>query len=295
MAMYTYAPTVLPHDDFDAWTDAQVLREAMKGLGTDEDAIIDLLTHRTCSQRLEIVDIYKTQYGRDVIEDLKDELKGDFEKVILALMSPFDVYLAKQLQQAMSGAGTEESTLIEILYPLPPEHMDKIKSAFKNITDNDLESAIDNETSGHFKKLLVSLSTGNRDTSEDIDDDLAAEDAQIWQDAGEGKWGTDESAFLSILATRSFAQLRKTFDKYQELTSNTIEHAIESETSGDTQMGFLAIVKCARNMPAYFAQRLYDAMKVREILKLFTHTDTKNCFLGGVRKFRDKISLFNQI
>lgn len=261
MAAYTYAPTVEPNSDFEAWTDAQVLREAMKGLGTDEDAIIDLLTHRSINQRLEIAEIYKTQFGRDLIDDLKSELRGNFEDVIVALLTPTIDFLAKNLHKAMSGAGTNEKTLIEIMYTVSPIEMDDLKSAYKKLYGKSLEDAVKSETGGHFRKLLISLTTGRRDFLCDVDDDMAADDAKNLMDAGEGQWGTEESVFLSILATQSFPQLRKTFDEYLNLTSRTIEHAIESELSGDIKMGLLFIVKCARNMPAFFAERLYESMK----------------------------------
>lgn len=47
-----------------------------------------------------------------------------------------------------------------------------------------------------------------------IDRNLAKEDAQKLFQAGEKKLGTDESAFLSILAVRHHFQLRATFEEY---------------------------------------------------------------------------------
>ncbi len=55
---------------------------------------------------------------------------------------------------------------------------------------------------------------GAREENTTADMAKATREAQELYQAGERKWGTDESKFNLILATRSQAQLKATFDEY---------------------------------------------------------------------------------
>ena len=60
--------------------------------------------------------------------------------------------------------------------------------------------------------------------------------------AGQAVWGTEEAEMNAILCLTSPGQLRKTIEKYEELTGGTtMEEAIRSECSGALQEGYLAI------------------------------------------------------
>ncbi|XP_036120998.1 annexin A11 isoform X2 [Molossus molossus] len=196
--------TITDAPGFDPLRDAEVLRKAMKGFGTDEQAIIDCLGSRSNKQRQQILLSFKTAYGKDLIKDLKSELSGNFEKTILAMMKTpilFDVY--------------------------------EIKEAIK----------------------------GNRDESTNVDMSLVQRDVQELYAAGENRLGTDESKFNAILCSRSRAHLVAVFNEYQRMTGRDIEKSICREMSGDLEQGMLAVVKCLKNTPAFFAERLNKAMR----------------------------------
>ena len=111
--------------------DAQGLRKAMKGLGTDEKAIIKIIANRTNAQRLEIKEIYEQTFKRDLIKDFKSELSGNFEKAVLALFVPPIEFDVDQLYTAMKGLGTNEDTLIEIISSRDEDHLNQIKLKYK--------------------------------------------------------------------------------------------------------------------------------------------------------------------
>ncbi|XP_019645089.1 PREDICTED: annexin A6-like [Branchiostoma belcheri] len=263
-SMADFQGTIFPAEDFDAEVDAEALHEAMKGWGTDEDLIIDVLANRSNAQRLEIREKFKQMYGEHLIDRLKSELKGDFEDVVVALLTPPIEYLARCMKSAMKGMGTDEQALIEILCTKNNQEIEELKATYAEVFDGgSLEDDIESETSGHFKRLLVSLCNAGREEGDenDVDDGLAEEDATEIYDAGEGQRGTDESKFNSVLALRSFPHLHVMFEKYLELSGNSIDNMIDEECDGAIKDGYMAIVYCVRNIPGFFAKRINDACK----------------------------------
>ncbi|XP_024945851.1 annexin B10 isoform X2 [Cephus cinctus] len=254
-------PTLKPAADFNAAEDGVALRTAMKGFGTDEQAIIDILTARSNEQRQRISNFFTQEYGRNLIEDLKSELGGHFEDVIVALMIPPVDYMAKQLHKAMDGIGTEEETLVEILCSRDNREIAEIVEAYERLYDRPLAEHLCSETSGDFRRLLTLIVTGVRNGNNDVHPERARESAEMLYNAGEAKLGTDEEIFNKILAHECFAQLRLIFEEYKSISGRTIEQALRDEISGELKDAMLAIVECVQSPPAFFAKRLRKAME----------------------------------
>ncbi|KAF8563518.1 hypothetical protein P879_08701 [Paragonimus westermani] len=260
--MKTFNPTLKPYPYFKPEEDCEKLRKAMKGLGTDEKAIIDVLGHRTADQRAQLVQKYKAMFGKDLIADLKSELTGHFEDVVLAMCCTLDELDARELRRAMEGAGTDEETLIEILCSRSNAQIRKIKETYSKLfRGRDLEKDLISETHGHFKRILVSLVQANRDENPQVDFNAVQADARALYDAGEKQLGTDESVFNRILVSKSEAHVRAVLDAYSSVGKKDIEEALKSEMHGDLLRSFLAITRCIRNKPKYFAKQLKEAME----------------------------------
>uniref|UniRef100_A0A673YTH1 Annexin n=1 Tax=Salmo trutta TaxID=8032 RepID=A0A673YTH1_SALTR len=244
-------PTIMPCEDFDVAADIKALRKACKGLGTDEQVIIDVLTNRCAAQRMEIKQAYFDKYGNELVDVLKSELGGNFENAVVAMLDPPVVYAVKELRRAMKGAGTDEDTLVEIL----------CTATNAVLHERDLESDIEGDTSGDVRNLLTALLQGTRDESYNVDEGLAEADATALFEAGEGSFGTDESTFNFILAKRNYLQLQATFKVYEQLSGTEILDAIDNEVSGTLKGCYITLVRVAKNPQLYFARRLNEAMK----------------------------------
>ncbi|XP_005804414.1 annexin A1 [Xiphophorus maculatus] len=251
--------TVTAAPNFNPSADAGVLEKAIKTKGVDEHTIIDVLVKRSNEQRQHIKEAYQQGYGKPLETELKKALKGDLEEVVLALLKTPAQYDAQQLKLAMKGLGTDEDTLIEILASRTNRQVLDIKKAYKEDYKKDLEEDIRSDTSGDFRTALLALCKAGR--TEGVNEQLIDSDARTLYEAGEGRKGKDCSAFIEILTTRSALHLRKVFDRYSKYSKVDVAKAIDLEMKGDIESCLTAIVKCAGSRPAFFAEKLYLAMK----------------------------------
>ncbi|KAL5015707.1 hypothetical protein ScPMuIL_005296 [Solemya velum] len=253
--------TILPAgESFNAKEASKKLRRAMKGLGTDEDGIIDVLTGYCNTELQQIREEYKILYERCLHEDLSDELGGHFGKLVSYILMKREVFDAFCLRHAIEGTGTNEITLIELLSSRNNKQLKAIKLEYKRVFKKDLESDIINDTSGYFRKLLVDLAAADRDENEQIEAGLVREDAKALYKAGEAMFGTDESKFIEILGNRSVPHLHGVFDEYKKINPKGIEEAIISETSGDFQKGLLSVVTFVTDPLSYFATCFHETL-----------------------------------
>ncbi|KAK2823782.1 hypothetical protein Q7C36_020382 [Tachysurus vachellii] len=253
--------TVKDKTGFNPHEDAAALRKAIEGLGTNEKVLIDILTQRSSAQRQQICKVYKDITGKCLVDDLKGDTDGNFERILVALVTPPAQFDMQEIKNAMQGAGTTESTLIEILASRSNHQIKALSDAYQQATGKALTSDLKSEVGGDFCKTLITLAEGKRDESKNVDAAKAKADAKALYEAGEKKWGTDEGKFIEILCRRSVPQLRQTLVEYKNLSGKTLQQSIESEMSGDLENVLVAVVKCVKSVPAYMAELLHKSMK----------------------------------
>ncbi|VDP69765.1 unnamed protein product [Echinostoma caproni] len=257
-----YEPTLRPFPRFDVVQDCERLNKAMKGFGTNEKTIIDIMGHRSVDQRTRIVDHYKLMFSKDLMAEFKSELSGYFLQCVEVLCHSAEDVDAIELRKAIRGHSTDEDTLLEILCTRSNAQVQRIKEAYNKIFfGRDLVVDIRNDTFGHFKQLLINQCSSERSESQQIDRNLAQKDAQRLFDASEKRLANTESQLNELLCTRSFLHMRFVFEAFARLASCEIEDALKKALTGDLLNSYLGLIRMIRNKPNYFAERLRQSMK----------------------------------
>ena len=247
--------------DFNPEQDCQVLRNAVHGIGTDEKAIINIIVNRNAAQRAEIRNCYKSCFGKDLIQRLKDDTSGNFKQVIAGMFMTPPEYDAYCLYKAMKGLGTSEGVLIEIIGTRTNEQLMAIKDVFEREYKGSLEKWIRGDTSGNFRNLLIALLQCDRSTNPNPDPNMCQADAQALYQAGEGRWGTDEPTFIRIFSKRSAAEIAMINDFYIKQRGKGLLKAIDKEFSGDIKKLLETVVGGLLDPAGYFATRIREAVK----------------------------------
>ncbi|ESP02908.1 hypothetical protein LOTGIDRAFT_110615, partial [Lottia gigantea] len=233
------------------------LFKAMDGLGTDEQTIIDVIVTKKNQQRQEIRQKYKERYNKDVMLDLKSELSGDLQEVILGLMMTPSEYDVDCLHEAMSGMRTDESMLIDILATRTPER--NILKLYYLVVEykKDLEKHIKTETSGDFKELLLELVKGQRPQGDKVDDKITDDEAKKLNKNGKGKF--DKKHFKSIFTKYNNKQVPAIFEVYKKISDKDVLELIEENMKGDVKNGYICLVKSYEDPVDYYVERLHGA------------------------------------
>jgi len=242
-------------------TYVEQLSNSLKGVGTDEDSLINVTIQHPLKIRLKLRDQYKISYGRDLLDDLKSDLSSDFLDLMLALYTDVYEFDAEQCHKAIEGLGKNEDTLIEIIGTRPGWMLKKIKKEYKKKYNSELEEDIKSDISGDLGKLLISLLQCNRSKNKNPNIEKCKQIAEELYNAGEKKLGTDEPIFIKIFGNCSGPELMHIAREYHKLYRNSLLKAIDNEFSGDISNLIKTIFYANISPSEYFATRIKEAVK----------------------------------
>jgi len=236
---------------------AERIHKAIKGLGTDDQALVQEISSHTNEQLFKINLEYQKKYEKNLFEAIKSDTSGDYCDLLISLVMPFPDYRAFVVRKSIAGAGTDEHALIDVFAHATKQEIIDLRTAYEFVTNKNLEKELAEDLSGNFKKGILSLLHLFRDQGL-ANPSTAAHDAEEIYKKGEGKWGTDDDFFVKFFTTHSFDHLSLVDAEYKSKYGHSLVVAIQKETSGFYEKLLKALVT---PRDVYFATRINEAIK----------------------------------
>lgn len=226
--------------------EAECLFNAMKGLGTKESVLIEILCTKTGYELKILAQAFHKLYEKNLCDAVSGDTSGDFGKYLrlLAAGTRDDSYMvdkklahneATDLYKAGEDRmGTNESKFIRVLSSRNFLQLEETFNVYLEVSGgSDIEQAIQKELSGDFKTALLTTvkSVRNRPLyfAGLLREDMAG-------------FGTKDDRLMRHLITPSHIDLPKIKIEYQKMYGKSLYDAVKSELSGDYEKLFLRLI-----------------------------------------------------
>ncbi|XP_030492280.2 annexin D3 [Cannabis sativa] len=243
--------------------DANALKKAFHGWGTDEKTLIRILGHRNANQRRNIRHTYFQLYNESLIDRLSSELSGDFGKaIILWAYDPCerDAKLAREALENSKKSVEHLKIIVEMSCASSPDHLVGVRQAYTCLFHCSLEEDIaSNVSPSSLAKLLVAVVSSYRYDRDEVDSGIANLEASKLHEAIKTKQ-LDDDHVNWILSTRNFYQLRETFACYKTTYGNLIAQDILSCGNGKFESVLKVIICCLDSPEKHFAEVIRDSI-----------------------------------
>jgi hypothetical protein len=212
------------------------LRKAIKGLGTDENALIEII----CTRPPDTIEKIKKRYGemypgRNLIKDVEGDTSGNFRKILKSLLNANrhpDAYpnleecknCAKRLYEAGEKIlGTNEDVFTQIFTEKSPSEFICIAQLYHKLTKHTLLQAVQNEFSFDSKKCLIAIIYAILSPSEYF--------AKLIYKAIKGL-GTDDTTLIRVMVSRHEIDMPQIKQYYKQNYKKDMIEDIKNDTSG---------------------------------------------------------------
>lgn len=275
---------------------ADGLRKAMKGFGTDEKLLIQILAPMG---PLEVAGVKaafaRNHKGRDLMKDVHSETSGYFREGLEAIIRGPLEQDCHVLREGIGGIGTKEDQINEVLLSRSNADINAIKQHYHRTYKRSLQDDLRGDLSGKTERLfdMVLAARRNEDSAPVIPQQIDMDVNELYK-ATEGKMGTDELQVCSIISSRNTNQLCAIAQAYHTRYQRSLEECIRKEFSGHMESALLYMVRRAVDPAKHDADLLEAAMAgmgtkdvalVRRIIAVHWNRDRLQQCKGAYRHF----------
>lgn len=211
------------------------LRKAVKGLGTDEDALIEILAIRPPEVIQQIKDRYTEMFpGRTLLKDIQGDTSGNFLKILTALIeakrpsnSQPDLAECERCAKLLQDATEQKKKDVDIFTQIFTEKSQSeficIAQLYFRLTKKTILQVVEKEFSGDSKDALIGIIYAMLSPSEYF--------AKKVYKSIKGL-GTDNNTLIRILITRDEKDMPQIKQFYKQLYKKDMIEGIKDDTSG---------------------------------------------------------------
>ncbi|RMZ88912.1 hypothetical protein DV736_g3855, partial [Chaetothyriales sp. CBS 134916] len=255
-----YDPNMIAQGD--ASRDANALRTAMKGFGTDEHTLITILTKPDPLQMALLRNTYNSIHRRDLLSDLKSETSGSFRDGLISLVRGPLAQDTYNINKAIKGIGTKESLLNDVLIGRTNADMRAIKQVYYNEYHKTMESDLRGDLSMKTEKLFDMLVAATRaeESAPIIPHEIDRHVGDLYVATIGRSLGADQITVCSILTSRSDGQIRAIAQQFEMRYHTTLVKAMEKRFDGHMEDALVLLIKRASDPAMADAEQLESAM-----------------------------------
>jgi len=217
--------------------DAFLIHDAIEGLGTNDEQLIEVLVTRHPDHLKKVVEFFHKQYGKSVEEWIAGDTSGDYKEYLLALAganrdsnaAPVTEEKAKEDAQKLFRAGegtigTDEKVFIQVFAKRSWKHIRKVADEYAKLFSHSLHTALEKEFNGDIFHAL-------KWTLEFVENRQAFFAKRIHQSFS--GLGTKDKALVRIVISRAHVDLYEIAESYTTIFGKSLKEALHSELSGD--------------------------------------------------------------
>lgn len=218
--------------------DAELLYRAMKGIGTDDDIVIEVISFRSFERLSQIKQKFQELYGNDLVKEIESETSGEYRTALKNLLETErsknqnpDLDNCKKIAEELNNAN--ESVFVKYFTSLSTEELILVGKEYHKAYKKNLVQLVESKTSGDLQKLLKNIMYGLISPSEYFARQIATAVKGV---------GTNDTQLIRSVVSRADEDMKLIKRYYKKLFQKEMAEEVKADTSGNYQKILLFLI-----------------------------------------------------